>query len=130
MLRRAVIQRLRSHVAALGDRVYQAFLAPANADRPYATVKLPTQRGSPAITFAGTQPVEVRIYDDRASFVGLDELERAVIAALHGAEAEDAGEVYRLDWVPGGGDFVDEEHDLIGRLVVFEAAALQERGSR
>lgn len=129
MLRRAVIQRLRDQVSGFGGRVYQAFLAPPDAGRPYATVKLPTQRGSPVIAFAGTQPVEVRIYDDRASFVSPDTLEQAVIAALTGAEVEDAGETYRLDWAPGGGDFVDEEHGLIGRLVVFEAAVLHERGN-
>ena len=123
-----MIQHLRDQVAALGGRVYQAFLAPPDVARPYATVKLVTQRGSPSISFAATQPVEVRIYADRASFVELDTLEQAVIGALHGAEIQDAGETYRLDWVPGGGDFVDDEHDLIGRLVMFEAAALNERG--
>jgi len=131
MLRRAVIERLRNQVPELGARVYQAFLAPVDVGRPYATVKVPTARGSPAITYAGTQPVEVRLYDDRSSYIGLDELEGAVIAALHGAEISDTHEDppgrYVVQWVPGGGDFVDDERDLIGRLVMFEAAALHEK---
>jgi len=132
MLRRAVIERLRGQVSTLGGRAYQAFVAPPNAAKPYVTVKVPGARGSAAITYAGTQPVEVRLYDDPASFVALDALEAAVITALHGVEVEDSHEAspgrYRLDWVPGGGDFVDEELSLIGRLVTFEAAILNERG--
>lgn len=133
MLRRAVIQRLRAQVSTLGGRAYQAFVAPANAAKPYVTVKVPAARASAAISYAGTQPVEVRLYDEPASFIALDDLEAAVVAALHGVEVEDSHETppgrYRLDWVPGGGDFADEELSLIGRLVVFEAAILNERGA-
>jgi hypothetical protein len=128
MLRRAVIQKLRDSVSALNSRVYQAFLAPANGSRPYATVKIPAARGSINIGFAGAQPVEVRVYDDQTSFIDLDSLEQAIRTALHGKEINDQNEKYYLQWVPAGGDFVDEEYNLIGRLVMFEAALLYERG--
>lgn len=132
LLRRAVIQHLKAQVSALGGRVYQAFLAPPGTARPYATVKAATSRGSIVISYAGTQTIEVRLYDDPASAVALDQIEVAVISALHGIEIQDAAEsppgTYRLDWVPGGGDFHDDEMGLIGRLMVFEAALLFERG--
>lgn len=131
MLRRAVISRIKDQVPALGGRVFQAFLAPASAARPYATVKLPGAIGSPDISYAGTQPVEVRIYTDPTSFTDLDTVEASVIGCLHGAEIQDAAEDppgrYRLDWLPGGGEFHDEERHLIGRLVMFETAVLNER---
>jgi len=129
MLRRAVIQHLRTNVAILGGRVYQAFLAPPDTTRPYATVKLPAARGSPVLRSGGTQPVEVRLYTEPASFVELDDLELDVVAALHAVDIvdQDDGEVYRLRWMPGGGDFHDETRDVISRLVYFEAAVLVER---
>jgi hypothetical protein len=131
MLRRAVINRIRDQVPALGGRAFEAFLAPAGAGRPYATVKLPAAVGSPDISYAGSQPVEVRIYADPTSFNDISSVEAAVIQCLHGAEIQDAAEVppglYRLDWVPGGGEFADEERHVIGRLVMFETAALNER---
>lgn len=129
MLRRAVIQHIKVSVSELNGRVYQAFLAPPNIEKPYSTVKIPTARGSGIITYAGTQPVEVRVYDKQNSFISLDELERNIIASLNGAEITDQndGEKYCLTWAPGGGDFIDDEKKLIGRLILFEAAALFER---
>lgn len=132
MLRRAVVNHLRTQVPDLGGRVYQAFTAPAGAQTPYATVKLPGARGSAAITWAGTQTVEVRLLTKSQSFVGLDAMEAAVIQALHGPELTDTAEnpptSYSLTWVPGGGDFVEEDRQQIGRLVTFEAVVLFERG--
>lgn len=129
MLRRAVIQSLKA-ILELNGRVYQAFLVPAHALRPYATVKAPVSRGTPGFSYGGVQPLEVRIYDDQTSFDGLDVLERAVTDKLHGREITDQndGERYFVQWVPGGGDFIDEEKRLIGRLLVFEAALLHEPG--
>lgn len=131
MLRRAVIQHLRQQVPALGGRVYQAFLAPANTPRPYATVKLMDGGASLRISFAGEHLIEVRLYEDMAgSFVTLDVLAGQVIAALNGRTITDSasGEKYDLYWVPGMNDFVEEYRRLIGRLVRFRAAALFERG--
>lgn len=130
MLRRAIIQHLKAQVPGLGGRVYQAFLAPPGTTRPFATVKLPGIRGSPAISYAGAQQVEVRIYGDRDSFTALDPLEADVIGALHGIEVQDAtdGSLHQLDWVPVGGDFTDDDKGLIGCLVTFEAAVVFERG--
>lgn len=131
MLRKAVINHLIANATGLGGRVYQAFLAPSGVVKPYATVKLATSRGSPGISYAGDQPVEVRIYDDQASFVPMDELEIEVIKALNGIDIvdPDGGERYCLQWDPNGGtDFVDEEKKLIGRLITFEGALLFEPG--
>ena len=131
MLRRAVIKHLMNVIPSLGGRVYQAFLAPPNAERPYATVKISAPRGSPSISYAGDQPVEVRIYDEPASFIVLDNIETAVIDALHGVDIADldTGEKYHLRWRPDGGiDYDDEERKLICRLIFFEAALLIEPG--
>lgn len=131
MLRRAVIEHLKANAAGLGGRIYQAFLAPAKPGKSYATVKLATSRGSPGISYAGDQPVEVRIYDDQVNFVSMDGLEAEVIEALHGIDIVDQvdGGKYCLQWDPSGStDFVDEEKQLIGRLVTFEAALLFEPG--
>lgn len=130
VLRTAIIQHLKAQVPGLGGRVFQAFLAPPATSRPYATVKLPGIRGSPAISYAGAQQVEVRIYGDRDTFTALDQMEADVIGALHGIEVADAtdGSHHQVDWVPGGGDFPDDDKGLIGRLVTFEAAVLFERG--
>jgi len=130
MLRRAVIMRLKSAAAGLGGRVYEAFLAGPEVARPYATVKLATQVGSGSISYAGTQPVEVRVYHDQGSFKELDALEAEVVAALNGATmADDAdGGRYELSWSPAGADFTDPERRLIGRLLTFEAALVAEPG--
>lgn len=131
MLRRAVIQHLRQQVPALGGRVYQAFLAPANTPRPYATVKLMDGGASLRISFAGEHLIEVRLYEAMSgSFLTLDTLAKSVIEALHGKTVKDleTGEEYDLYWVPGMNDFVEEDRQLIGRLIRFRAAALFERG--
>lgn len=126
MLRRAVIQKIKTGVPDLKNRVYQAFLAPPNVKLPYATVKLATPRGSTNISFAGTQPVEVYLYNSQDSFIFLDALELAVTAVLHGIEIEDSQtqEKYYLNWATGSGDFVDTEKSLIGRMVTFNAALI------
>ncbi len=128
MLRQAVIQKLKL-IPLLHSRIYQAYTAPHNAPKPYATVKFATQRGSTVISYAAFQPIEVRIYNDITSFDGLDAIESDVISALNGVEISDAstGERYRLEWVSGSMDFVDEERGMIGRLIIFEAAVLFER---
>lgn len=130
MLRRAVIMRLKAAVPGLGGRVYEAFLAPPDAGRPYATVKLATQIGSPGIGYAGTQPVEVYLYHGPGSFKNLDALEWEVIAALHGATVTDDadGGRYELAWTPAAADVPDSERRLIGRRLTFEAACLAEPG--
>lgn len=130
MLRRAVIQHLRQQVPALGGRVYQAFLAPANTPRPYATVKLMDGGTSLRISFAGEHLIEVRLYNDlTSSFVVLDELAYQVIQALHGEVVDDeTGERYEVRWEPGMNDFVEDDRQLIGRLLRFRVPAIHERG--
>jgi hypothetical protein len=126
VLRRAVVVRLRTEVGGLGGRVYQALLGPADAERPYATVKLPEAVGSGRL---GTQPVEVRLYGDPTTFSALDALGEAVVDALDDATLADAtdGRTYYLQVAsPAGSDFQDEQKRLIGRLMRFEAAAVAE----
>ncbi|HEY8355809.1 MAG TPA: hypothetical protein VIK69_12435, partial [Methylophilaceae bacterium] len=124
------IQHLRQQVPALGGRVYQAFLAPANTQRPFATVKLMDGGGSVSISFAGDHLVEVRIYDDMtSSFVKLDELAYQVIQALHGEVVDgETGERYEVAWEPGMIDFTEDDRRLIGRLLRFSVPAIHERG--
>lgn len=131
-LRRAVILKLKTVVQL--KAVYQAFLAPPGAPRPYATVKIVPGVGSSRIWYAGTQEIEVRIYHEPLSFDTLDVIERAVIDALHGQAVTDTMDnpptQYQTEWVPHAGtDFVDTESNLIGRLVTFHAASLIERRS-
>jgi len=130
MVRRAVIQHLRQQVPALGGRVYQAFLAPANTLRPYATVKLMDGGASTRISFAGDHLIEVRLYNDlTSSFVVLDELAYQVIQALHGEVVDgETGERYEVTWEPGMIDFTEDDRQLIGRLLRFRAPAIHERG--
>ena len=129
MLRRAVITTLGERVPMLGNRVYQAWITPdKTGGMPYATVKLPGIRGSTTVAFAGTQPVEIRLYNDRSSFIPLDMAERAVIDVLTRGPVADGPDQFSLQWVPGGGDFEDDEFDLIGRLVMFEAAVVIGKG--
>ncbi|SFU40403.1 hypothetical protein [Alicyclobacillus macrosporangiidus] len=131
-LRRAVILTLKQ-VPGLAA-VYQAYLAPSNAPRPYATVKIVPGVGSSRIWYAGTQEIEVRLYGNQTSFHALDTLERSVIAALHGRTITDTMDnpptKYETELVPQAGmDFVEPENELIGRLVIFRAASLIERGT-
>jgi len=130
VLRRAVIMRLKAAAPGLGGRVHEAFLAGPEVARPYATVKLATQIGSGSIGYAGTQPVEVRIYHDQGSFKELDALEAEVVAALNGATVTDDadGGRYELAWNPAGADFTDPERRLIGRRLSFDSACLAEPG--
>ncbi|MEX0975039.1 MAG: hypothetical protein WD024_06825 [Bacillota bacterium] len=129
MLRRAVIQALKA-VALLGGRAYEAFLAPSDVGKPYATVKIPDVIGDPVIGYAGTQPVEIYLYADPYSFIPLDDVEAAVMAALNRQDVVDAmtGHLFHVEWTPGGGDFADDVKRLIGRLVRFEAAVVHEPG--
>ncbi len=127
MLRRAVIQHLKGAAPSLGGRVFQAFLAPANTPRPYATVKLADGGASPRISFAGAHLIEVRICDDYTSdFISLDAITDEVVRALHGKTVEDAetGEKYEVFWIPGMVDYAEADRKIIGRLVRFQAAAI------
>jgi len=129
MLRNAVITRIIGTVLPLSGRVYQAYLAPSTVQKPYATVKAGAIRGSPGLNYAGTVAVEVYIYTDQTSYIGLDAIEKEVVAALHGKEIVDVESMrYFLQWESSPGDFVDEEKRLIGRQVVFGAAILYEPG--
>lgn len=124
-LRQAVVAHVKNQVSPLGGRVYQAFLAPADVQRPYATVKLAGVRGARDILYAGDQSIEVYIYQDQDCFTRVDALRQQVIKALNGIVLF---ECYPIRWVAfGGGDFVDEERKLIGCVVVFEAAIIHER---
>ena len=118
-MRAALINRITAQVPGLGGRVYQAFTAPAKKVPPYCTVKLPDIVGSGAITYAGTQRIEVRLYGPAGSFLLLDTLAAATIKALNGHMV--GGTL--VQWAPGGGDFVEEDGEL-GRILFFEAAAL------
>jgi len=131
VLRRAIIQHLRNEVSTLGGRVYQAFLAPVNTPRPFATVKLMDGGRSGRISYAGDYLIEVRLYEDiTGSFLTLDDLARSVIAALNGRVVIDSvsGEQYDVYLVPGMFDFVEDDRQLIGLLVRFQGAAIFERG--
>lgn len=130
MLRRAVIQQLKQQVTGLGGRVYQAFLAPVDAGRPYATVKLVDGGASTQISFAGDHVIEVRLYDDYTSFVSLDTLAQETVLALNGqiVTDNDTGNQYEVFWLPVMNDFVEEDRKLIGRLIRFRAAAIYGRG--
>lgn len=129
MLRRAVIKHIMDNALSLSGRVYQAFLAPSNTRKPYATVKAGAVQGSPGLNYGGTLSVEVRIYNDQDSFLALDTIEKEIVAALHGKEIVDTeGPRYFLQWVSSPGDFVDDEKKLIGRLLAFGAAVLFEPG--
>jgi hypothetical protein len=120
MLRRAVITTIKNNVPMLSERVYQAFVAPQNLARPYVTVKVGAIQG-------GAVDVEIRVYSTMASFMVLDEIEKKIISTLHNKEISDTegGARYYLQWVSSPGDFVDDEKKQIGRLLVFEAAAVQ-----
>lgn len=129
-VRRAVISQLKSQVAALGGRVYQAFLTPANVQSPYATVKIAGIRSTPEISYAGDQQVEVYIYRIQDDFISLDGIRHSVVMALNGVTLVDVptGERYWLRWFPTGLlDFVDEDRKLIGCVVMFETSVIYER---
>lgn len=131
-LRRAIISHIRSRVPALATSTFQAFLAPSNPPNPYATVKMASVRLSPELNDAGDQTVEVRIHRTQSSYVDLDAVKNDVIRALHGATVLDAETAlqYYVRWTSfGAGDFVEEDRKLIGCLVTFEVATIQERGA-
>lgn len=124
MLRQAVIRHLIAQVPSLGGRVYEAYLAPAGALRPYATVKLAGEIGDGRL---GAVDIEVRLYADRGTFGALDAVEAEVRAALAWREIRDAatGAVYAIEPAASGGDFEQPEDQLIGRLLRFWAAAVR-----
>jgi hypothetical protein len=128
MIREAINKALKN-VSALGGRVYEAYTAPADTAAPYATVKFATQRPSTAITFAGDNNIEVRIYGKPTSFKSLDAIEQEVINVLNDKEVEDSdGNKYYVWWVPGGADYTEDDRGLIVRLVNFAAGAMNGRG--
>ncbi|MGV8164645.1 MAG: hypothetical protein ACLKAK_07295 [Alkaliphilus sp.] len=128
-LRRAVIAQLKNHVTAIGGRVYQAYLAPADVQTPYATVKMAGVRGDVTLLYAGDQSIEVYVYRDHDCFVSLDALKQLAVLALNGSVlVTESGERHHIRWVPfGQGDFVDEERKLIGCVESFETTVIHER---
>ncbi len=122
-MRTAIINQLKDQVAGLGGRVYQAFLAPANVQKPYATVKMAGERGDLRIPWATHPAVEVRLYNEKNSFIPLDALEKECITALNGVSLNGK---HQLRWVPGGTDFEDIQLGLIGRLINFRATVINE----
>lgn len=127
-LRRAIVQQLRNQVPALGGRVFQAYLAPANIATPYATVKFATERQAANIGFAGTQTIEVYLYRGLDSYSGLDALRQDVVKALNGVVITDteSGARFSIRWAGSVGDVVDEERKLIGAVVSFDAATIHD----
>jgi len=124
MLRRAVVQAIAAGVPQLGGRVYQAFLAPPDAQMPYATVRLAGELQQTPL--AGTVTVDVRLYERRGSFLALDILQAAVMAALHRREVVDpeTDTRYEMTWIAGAMDYEETERDAIVRLVRFGAAVV------
>lgn len=124
MLRRAVVQAIAAGVPELGGRVYQAFLAPPDAQFPYATVRLAGELQQTPL--AGAVTVDVRLYERRGSFLALDALQAAVMAALHRREVVDpeTGARYELAWAGGAIDLEESERDAIVRLLRFSAAVV------
>ncbi len=124
MLRRATIDRLKAAVPDLGERAWGAYLAPVDAARPYATVRLTAARGDIAPTWSGVQIVEISILGDPTSFEPLDQIAQLVTDSLKDTEITDAatGRIYSLSWMAGATDFRDAERGLIGRQFPFEAA--------
>jgi hypothetical protein len=127
-LRKAVIDTIKDGSLTLGGRVYQAFLAPADPIKPYATVKMADVSGDGRISFAGTQTIEVRLYDRMGDFINLDTIEEDIIPLLNsGPITDEDGTKFVVEWEPGGpGDFIDDEKKLIGRRVQFSAAVIHE----
>jgi hypothetical protein len=127
MLREAVINKLKT-LPEFNGRIYEAFMAPHNAKPPYATIKMAAQSASTAISFAGENNIEIRIYGEPTSFRLLDELEQEVIAALNEKYIADSdGNQYYTRWVPGGMDYTEDERNMIARLIYFAAELLNER---
>jgi len=132
MLRRAVVNFLKENVSEVGGRVYQAYLAPKQVKRPYLAVRMGEVIESGAVSFGGTAQIEVFVYDDiGGSFLTVDRICDKVINALHGAYVTDQedGKTYYIEWNPSTNDIIEEDRNLIGRLLRFRTAILRERRS-
>lgn len=124
MLRQAIIQKVGASVPDLESRIYDPLSVPAEAVKPYATVLLPPPPAEATEELRqDVQRVEIRLFNDKGEYAALDTVEQDLVAALDRVEITDSGdgEKYVVYRSPGGGDFIDESRQLIGRLAVFEA---------
>lgn len=130
MIRSAFIHFLKENISEVGGRVYQAYLAPKQAKRPYLAVRMGETIESGTISFGGTAQIEVFVYDDiGGSFLNVDRISDKIVALLNGAYITDQedGKTYYIEWNPTTNDIIEEDRKLIGRLLRFKTAILHER---
>jgi len=117
-MRKAIIDKLKE-ISELKE-VYQPFLAPSGAAKPYASVKLTTTLNAVGNRAGWFQPVEVYIYNSRTSFITIDTLVSKVIEKLDGVALETgsgAKFTCELDGIISDAD--SDTQDALFKIVTF-----------
>jgi hypothetical protein len=102
------------------EEVYEAFLAPSGAAKPYATVKFTTTLNSINNKHGWNQPLEVYIYYPKTSFKNIDELVTDVITKLNNVSlTTDSGNTFTCELDSVLPDNTNENNDTIIKIVTF-----------
>ena len=86
-MRTTIANELRD-ISTFGERIYQAFTAPANTTLPYCTFKITTDNPSPNNKCGALGGVEFYIYTSPASFTLSDELAIAIRNMFDGVQLD------------------------------------------
>lgn len=123
-MRDAIRERILTIVTELKD-VYEPHAATADSLKPYAVI-LQGEETEESDWVGFRQIVEIWPYVSRSSFVTVDELTKAIIAALEKEILQTVdGHVFSCMYLGLGSDQVDEEWDAITRGLRFAVVALQ-----
>ncbi|MBU5441211.1 hypothetical protein [Paenibacillus sp. MSJ-34] len=129
-MRDGIRQRLIDAIPEIDGQVYEPHAAGADTPKPYIVIVQGVDAAES--DWAGFRRIiEIWPYVNRTSFSEVDEIERAIVSALHEQVITDleTGEVFTCLYQGAtGSDMVDEEWDAITRGLRFSVMAIQPVG--
>jgi len=124
-MRKAIRDKLIEEVGNdVGDRVYEAYMAGPDTEKPYIVLKLGSEMET-NIRHGFDVEVQVWVYTHRTNFGAVDTILRKVINALNEEELEDDEFVFRLRYMGMIEDSYDDDWDALFRRADFETEVIR-----
>jgi len=123
-MRKAIILKLKELESF--NNIYEAFNAPENCSKPYATVKMYGDEEAPENHKGQKDSFSVTIYDDNNSFKTLDSLVWEVRDKLDGVTlTADDGTVFVPEYIKTLEDYHDDIKNLFSKRIDFDFAGVR-----
>jgi len=123
-MRKAIILKLKELESF--NNIYEAFNAPENCSKPYATVKMYGDEEAPENHKGQKDGFSVTIHDDPDSFKTLDSLVWEVRDKLDGVTlTADDGTVFVPEYIKTLEDYHDDIKNLFSKRIDFDFAGVR-----